>query len=57
MNSIQLIELLGGTAETSRICEVSMAAVSQWKLPKNGIPKSQLKFLKLLRPDLFKKES
>lgn len=51
MNSQQIIEQLGGTAETARICEVSMAAVSQWKT--NGIPKTQLKFLMLLRTDIF----
>ena len=52
MNSQQIIETLGGTAETARICDVSMAAVSQWKT--NGIPKTQLRYLKLAKPEVFK---
>lgn len=52
MNSSQIIDSLGGTAETARICDVSMAAVSQWKL--NGIPKAQLRYLKLAKPEVFK---
>ena len=55
MDSIKIIALLGGTAETARLCEVSMAAVSQWKRKENGIPKAQLKYLKLLKPKLFSK--
>ena len=51
MNANQIIDALGGTAEVSRLCEVSMEAVSQWK--KNSIPKSRLMFLKLARPDVF----
>lgn len=51
MDTKQIIEKLGGTAETARLCEVTMAAVSQWR--ENGIPKTQLKFLKLARPDVF----
>jgi len=51
MNSIQIIEALGGVAETARLCDISMAAVSQWK--ENGIPKTQLKFLKLAKPEVF----
>jgi hypothetical protein len=47
----KVIELLGGNAETARLCEVSRSAVSQWIA--NGIPKAQLKFLKLARPDIF----
>jgi len=52
MDTNKIIEKLGGTAETARICDVSMAAVSQWRT--NGIPKTQLKFLKLAKPKVFK---
>jgi len=52
MDTNKIIEKLGGTAETARICDVSMAAVSQWRT--NGIPKTQLKFLKLEKPKVFK---
>jgi hypothetical protein len=53
MDSTQIIEKLGGVAETARLCDVSMSAVSQWK--ENGIPKTQLKFLKLAKPEVFAK--
>jgi phage terminase Nu1 subunit (DNA packaging protein) len=52
MTPSKIIEALGGTAETARLCEVEMAAVSQWK--ENGIPKARMMFLKLARPDVFK---
>ena len=45
------IERLGGNGETARLCEVTKGAVSQWL--NNGIPKTQLKFLRLARPDVF----
>jgi hypothetical protein len=47
----KIIELIGGNAETARLCEVTRSAVSQWMV--NGIPKAQLKFLKLARPAIF----
>lgn len=51
MNSVQIIDALGGTAETARLCEVEMSAVSQWKT--NGIPPARMMFLRLARPDVF----
>jgi hypothetical protein len=48
----KIIDSLGGTTRTSQLCEVSPAAVSQWRL--NGIPKAQRKFLELARPEAFK---
>jgi len=39
----QLIELLGGTNEVARLCNVAPPAVAQWKL--RGIPHGQLLFL------------
>lgn len=60
MNSKQMdldasgvIDGLGGTGETAELCEVSPSAVSQWR--NTGIPKAQLKYIKLARPDLFPK--
>jgi hypothetical protein len=46
-----IIDRLGGTSETARLCEVKPPSVSEWR--KNGIPRAQLKFLRLKRPDLF----
>lgn len=50
--AIELIERLGGNAKAAALCEISPAAVSQWR--HNGIPKGQLKFLKAIRPNVFK---
>lgn len=55
MNSTQIIDAIGGVAETARLCDISMAAVSQWK--ENGVPKTQLKFLQLARPEIFKSDT
>ena len=49
----QIIGLLGGNAKTAALCEVTPGAVSQWV--HNGIPKAQLRFIKLARPELFPK--
>ena len=50
-NPTELIKRLGGNKKTAVLCEVTPQAVSQW--PENGVPKHQLKFLKLARPDVF----
>jgi hypothetical protein len=47
----QIIDALGGTSETARLCEVEPPSVSDWR--KNGIPKPRLMFLRLARPDVF----
>lgn len=52
MDANQIIDALGGTAKTARICEVSMPSVSEWRA-KNTIPPARLMYLQLLRPDLF----
>lgn len=49
-----VIDRLGGTGRVARICEVSSASVSQWRL--NGIPAARRQFLQLLRPDAFREE-
>lgn len=46
-----IIDRLGGTMATAKLCDVAPSAISQWRL--NGIPKSRLMFLKLARPDVF----
>jgi hypothetical protein len=47
----RVIDALGGTGEVAKLCEVSDAAVSQWR--KDGIPRARLQYLRLLRPELF----
>ena len=39
-----VIDALGGTAETGRICRCSMAAVSQWRTA--GMPATRVLFLR-----------
>ena len=51
MDTKKIISLLGGNAKTAKLCQVTPGAVSQWLHV--GIPKHQLKFLKLARPDVF----
>lgn len=51
MDHSKIIDDLGGTAKVAALCEVSMAAVSQWR--DSGIPKPRLMFLRLARPDVF----
>jgi hypothetical protein len=46
-----IIDRLGGTSETARLCEVKPPSVSEWR--RTGIPKAQLRFLRLARPDVF----
>jgi hypothetical protein len=53
MNASQIIDALGGTAKVATLCEVSMAAVSQWR--EDGIPKPRLMYLRLARPEVFPK--
>lgn len=52
----QIIDALGGPSATARLCDVRPQSVSGWK-KNNRIPKAQLKYLKLARPDLFPKDS
>jgi hypothetical protein len=53
MNPNLIIDALGGTYKTAKLCDVKPGAVSQWR--RNGIPKSRLMFLKVVRPDVFAK--
>lgn len=54
-NANEIIDALGGTSETARLCEVEPPSVSEWRI--NGIPNARLMFLKLARPDVFAKAS
>ena len=47
----RIIDAIGGTGVTASLCEVSEAAVSQWR--KEGIPNARLMFLRLAKPDVF----
>ena len=51
MEASKIIDDLGGTAKVATLCQVSMAAVSQWR--EDGIPKARLMYLKVVRPDVF----
>jgi hypothetical protein len=51
MTPSEIIDRLGGTTETAKLCEIKPPSVSDWR--KFGIPKAQLKFLKAVRPDIF----
>lgn len=46
-----IIDRLGGTSETARLCEVQPPSVSEWRT--NGIPKARLMYLRSIRPDVF----
>ena len=47
----RVIDALGGTGKVAELCEVTDAAVSQWR--KDGIPRARLQFLRLARPEIF----
>lgn len=51
MNASEIIDKLGGTVAVARICDVKSPSVSEWR--HRGIPRAQLKYLQLLRPDIF----
>jgi hypothetical protein len=46
-----LIDAIGGTVATARLCDISPQAVTQWR--RSGIPRPRLMYLQLLRPDVF----
>lgn len=47
----EIIDALGGTSKVAQMCDVTDSAVSQWRV--NGIPKPQLRFLRLAHPGVF----
>lgn len=46
-----VIDGIGGTVAVAKLCDLTSGAVSQWR--HNGIPKAQLNYLRLARPDFF----
>lgn len=46
-----VIDGIGGTCAVASLCGITSSAVSQWRT--NGIPKAQLNYLRLARPDVF----
>ena len=51
MNDSKLIDKLGGTGKVADLCEVTSAAVSQWR--KDGIPRARRMFLAAVRPKVM----
>jgi len=51
MDANDIIDLLGGTAEVARLCEVRAPSVSGWR--RTGIPPARLMYLRAVRPDVF----
>ena len=51
----EIIDALGGTSETARLCQVRPPSVSEWRKPERGIPQARLMYLKLVRPDVFER--
>jgi hypothetical protein len=47
----KVIDLLGGTIAVAQSCEVTPAAVSQWRI--SGIPNARLMFLRIAYPAVF----
>lgn len=51
MDANKIIDLLGGTAEVARLCEVRPPSVSEWR--RSGIPHARLMYLRAVRPEVF----
>lgn len=51
LNASNIIDALGGTSKTARLCGVKDPSVSEWR--QTGIPKARLMYLRLARPDVF----
>lgn len=51
----QVIEAFGGPSKLGALLGISKSAVSQWK--QNGIPKTQMRYLRLAHPKMFKPSS
>ncbi|AHF03420.1 regulatory protein [Marichromatium purpuratum 984] len=52
MDANTVIDALGGTAATAKLCKVRPPSVSGWR--KNGIPEYRLDYLRLARPEVFR---
>jgi hypothetical protein len=49
----KIIDALGGTCKVAEMCEVKPPSVSEWRT--EGIPRARLMYLKVIRPDVFKR--
>lgn len=47
----RILGVLGGNKGAATAFGITSAAISQWR--QNGIPKAQIKYLRLARPDIF----
>lgn len=47
-----IIDRLDGTSAVALLCDIKPPSVSGWR--HDGIPKAQLNYLKVIRPDVFK---
>lgn len=47
-HAAQIIDALGGTAETARLFEIRMPSVSAWR--HEGIPRARMMYLKAVHP-------
>ena len=54
INNDEIIDSLGGSSAVAELFEITVGAVSQWR--NYGIPKARLMYLKVARPDVFKKQ-
>ena len=51
MDTNKIITALGGTSKVAKMCNVSPAAVSQWRT--DGIPDARMMYLRLMHPEVF----
>lgn len=54
MDPNKIIDRLGGTGKVAEICERTPGAVSQWRKRVGGIPRHHLRFLRAIKPKIFK---
>lgn len=48
-----VIDRLGGVSAVAKLCGIKQPSVSGWK--RHGIPQAREQYLRLLRPEAFKK--
>lgn len=55
INVSEIVQTVGGPAEMARLCDMKNSqAISNW-VARNKIPKARLTYLKVVRPELFRK--
>lgn len=53
MDADQIIRNLGGPPQVAKLCQITTAAVRQWRV--KGIPPARRQYLQLLRPEAFER--